>query len=64
MLDLHPELDDEGEPVGPEQICTTLVEPGAAQLLTVELDRPSFAVEEGFAFTVAGTDAELEVVVP
>jgi hypothetical protein len=64
VLDLHPEVDDDGEPVGPEQTCTPLVEPGGSSLLTVVLGRPSFAVEEGYAFTVAGADAELEVVVP
>jgi hypothetical protein len=30
----------------------------------VVMTRPSFAVEEGFAFTVAGSDAGLNVIVP
>lgn len=64
VLDLHPATDDNGLPLGPERVCTALVEEGGTQLLTVEIARPSFAVEEGFAFTVAGSEAELQVVVP
>jgi hypothetical protein len=64
VIELHPAVDDNGVPLGPERLCTALVDPGGSQLLTVEFDRPSFATEDGFAFTVAGTDAELEVVVP
>ena len=64
IIDLHPATDDNGVALGPERLCTALVEEGGTQLLTVLIDRPSFAVEEGFAFTVAGSDAELEVVVP
>jgi hypothetical protein len=41
-----------------------LVEEGGQQLLTVVFERPSYAVEDGYAFTVPGTDASLEVVVP
>ncbi|NNE11031.1 MAG: hypothetical protein HKN41_02175 [Ilumatobacter sp.] len=63
VIELHP--DNGGEPeVGPSRICTALVEEGGAQLLTLEFDRPSIAVENGYAFTVPGSDAELEVVVP
>jgi hypothetical protein len=64
IIDLHPATDDNGVPLGVERLCTALVETGGTQLLTVLIDRPSFAVEDGFAFTVAGSDAELEVVVP
>jgi hypothetical protein len=64
VIDLHPATDDNGVPLGPERLCTALVEEGGVQFLTVELERPSFAVEEGFAFTVAGSDAELQVIVP
>ena len=68
VIELHPETDADGVPLGPERICTSLVEEGGVQLLTVEFDRPSFAVEaeigEGYAFTVAGSDVELGVVVP
>ncbi len=64
VIEMHPALDDQDEPVGPERVCTALVEEGGAQLLTLVFPRPSFAVEDGYAFTVAGADATLEVVVP
>ena len=64
VIELHPEIDDNGVPLGPERLCTALVEEGGMQLLTVVFDRPSFAVEEGYAFVVAGSDAEVGVVVP
>lgn len=64
VIELQPEVDDSGVPSGPERLCTTLVEPGGTQFLTVVIQRPSFAVDEPFAFTVAGSDATLEVVVP
>lgn len=38
------EVDDE-DTVVPHQICTTLIEPGGAQLLTIEADQPSIAFE-------------------
>ncbi len=49
------------------QQCTTLVEPGGAQLITLLLPEPSFSPsndDEAFRFFVPGTDAELEVMVP
>ncbi|WP_040495920.1 hypothetical protein [Ilumatobacter nonamiensis] len=58
------------------QICTTLIEPGGAQLLTFRVDEPTFAFDgqpnpngpddaEGFWFFVPGVDsAVLEVYVP
>jgi hypothetical protein len=64
VIELHPDTDDNGLPLGPERLCTALVEEGGTQLLTVLFDRPSRVVDGGFAFTVPGTDAELEVVVP
>ncbi len=64
VIDLHPATDDNGAPLGPERACTALAEEGGVQLLTVVMTRPSFAVEEGFAFTVAGSDAGLNVIVP
>jgi len=64
VIELHPDVDDNGVPLGPERLCTTLVEEGGTQLLTVVISRPSIVVEEGFAFTVADSDAELEVIVP
>lgn len=63
VIELHPAEGSEG----PERICTALVDEGGVQLLTIEFDRPSFALEAegtGYAFTVPGSDAELEVVVP
>lgn len=64
VIEMYPELDDNGNPVGPERVCTALVEEGGVQLLTLVFDRPSFALDEGYAFVVPGTDAALEVIVP
>jgi hypothetical protein len=64
VIELHPATDDNGVALGPERLCTALVEEGGVQLLTVEFDRPSYAVDEPYAFTVAGSNAQLEVVVP
>ena len=48
--------------------CTTLIEPGAAQLLTLKIDVPSIdpAIVDagGYRFYVPGTDAELGLYVP
>ena len=48
--------------------CTTLIEPGGAQLLTLKIDQPSFDPEiadaGGYRFFVPGTDAELGLYVP
>lgn len=63
VIEMHP-TEEDGELSGPERLCTALVEEGGMQLLTVEFDRPSIAVDEGYAFTVPGTDATLPVVVP
>ena len=66
VLELHPVVED-GVASGDERVCTTLVEAGGRQILTVEFDRPSFALEaEGvmYEFVVPGTDASVEVVVP
>ena len=70
------EHDGETEEVeAPHQICTTLIEPGGAQLLTVKAGEPSFAYDDienpngadgagGFWFFVPGVDsAKLEVIV-
>lgn len=64
VIDLHPAVDDNGLPLGPERVCTALVEEGGTQLLTIVIDRPSIAVAEGYAFYVPGSNAELAVVVP
>ena len=45
-------------------LCTTLVEDGGAQLMTLTIDVPSATVEGGYQFRVPGTDASLEVIVP
>lgn len=63
VIEMHPPEVD-GEPTGPERLCTALVEEGGVQLLTIEFDQPSIAVEEGYEFTVPGSDATLGVVVP
>ncbi|MFZ9015408.1 MAG: hypothetical protein ACO225_01240 [Ilumatobacteraceae bacterium] len=63
VIELQPQLDD-GVPLGPERVCTALVEPGGSQFLTAIFTRPTFAVDEPFAFRIAGSDAALEVVVP
>jgi len=64
VIDLAP--DYEGSP---PRICTTLVDPGGVQLITVNFAVPSFAPEitdiGGYRFYVPGvSSAELEVVVP
>lgn len=67
VIELYPEEGPDGEPLGPERICTTLVEPDGVQLLTVEFDRPTFALEAegaGYAFVVPGVEASVEVIVP
>ncbi len=64
VIDMHPRLDEDGNPTGPERICTALVKEGGVQFLTLKFDLPSFAVEDGYAFTVPGTDVTLDVVVP
>jgi hypothetical protein len=49
------------------QQCTTLLESGGAQLMTLLIDEPSISPsndDEAFRFFVPGTDAELEVMVP
>jgi len=63
-IEMHPRLDDNGQPIGPERICTALGEPGSTQFLTLRFALPSSAVEGGYEFTVPGTDATLPVVVP
>lgn len=64
VIELQPVVDDNGVPAGPERVCTAIVEAGGSQFLTVVFQRPSFAVDEPFAFTVVGTDARVEVLVP
>lgn len=63
-IEMHPRVDENGQPLGPERMCTPLGEPDSTQFLTLYFQLPSYAVEGGYAFTVPGTDASLEVVVP
>ena len=63
----HGEAESHGEKSDRHLTCTTLVEDGGAQLITVKFNEPSFAYAddaEAFRFYVPGTDAELDVVVP
>lgn len=64
LIELHPSIDASGSPTGPERLCSALVEEGGVQFLTVLFTQPSFALDEPYAFTVVGTDASVEVVVP
>ncbi len=64
VVELHPAVGDDGLPVGPERVCTALVEEGGVQLVTLYFDRPSFALDEPYTASVPGSDAVLEVVVP
>lgn len=72
-LDLGTEENDDGE-LQPHLICTTLIEEGAAQLITVTVGAPSISAtepnangpadEDGFWFFVPGVDtAKLELIV-
>lgn len=78
-LDLGTEENEDGE-VQPHQICTTLIEEGAAQLITLTIGAPSISAagpnangptdgaddqRDGFWFFVPGVDtAKLELIVP
>ncbi len=57
--------EDGDEVEAPAQACTTLVEPGGEQLITLNIAQPSFAFPDGFRFFVPGVEtAELGLVVP
>ncbi|MGK0273658.1 MAG: hypothetical protein ACI9N0_000026 [Ilumatobacter sp.] len=63
----HGADEEHGEKSDRHLTCTSLVEDGGAQLITVKFDEPSFAYAddpEAFRFYVPGTDAEIDVVVP
>jgi RAB protein geranylgeranyltransferase component A len=64
VIEMHPRADENGKLLGPERICTALVEDGGSQFLTLVFAQSSRTLDEGYAFTVPGSDAELEVVVP
>ncbi len=53
------------EDVGPLLKCTTLVEPGGSQNITLTIGAPSFAAPDGYFFFVPGVEsARLELIVP
>ena len=57
--------EDGDEVEEPAQECTTLVEPGGEQLITLNIAQPSFAFPDGFRFFVPGVEtAVLGLVVP
>ena len=57
--------EDGDEVEEPDQACTTLVEPGGEQLITLNIAEPSFAFPDGFRFFVPGVEtAVLGLVVP
>ena len=64
VIEMHPRADANGKLLGPERICTALVEDGGSQFLTLVFAQSSRTLDEGYAFTVPGSDAELEVVIP
>ncbi len=56
---------DAAEDVAPMLQCTTLVEPGGSQNLTLTIGAPSFAAADGYFFFVPGVEsARLELIVP
>jgi hypothetical protein len=60
-------IDTAGATAAPDKrvVCTALVEEGGVQMLTVRFEKPGFATEAGYQFSVPGVDeAVLEVVVP
>jgi hypothetical protein len=56
---------DAAEDEGPLLKCTTLVEPGGRQNITLTIGAPSFAAPDGYFFFVPGVEsARLELIVP
>jgi len=56
---------DAAEDEGPMLKCTTLVEPGGRQNITLTIGAPSFAAPDGYFFFVPGVEsARLELIVP
>ncbi len=56
---------DAAEDEGPLLKCTTLVEPGGRQNITLTIGAPSFAAPDGYFFFVPGVDsARIELIVP
>lgn len=60
--------DPDAQVPGPLRYCSALVEEGGTQWLTIELGQNTRAIQAagnpGYAFTVPGSDAALQVVVP
>lgn len=57
--------DDTGVDVVPNQACTTLVDEGGMQLITLNIAQPSYVFPDGYRFFVPGVEtAELALVVP
>ncbi len=53
------------EDEGPLLKCTTLVEPGGSQNITLKIGAPSFAATDGYFFFVPGVEsARLDLIVP
>ena len=56
---------DAAEDEGPLLKCTTLVEPGGRQNITLTIGAPSFAAPDGYFFFVPGVEsARLDLIVP
>ena len=56
---------DAAEDTGPLLRCTTLVEPGGSQNITLTIGAPSFAAPDGYFFFVPGVEsARLDLIVP
>jgi hypothetical protein len=63
-VDLGTMTNEEGEEV-PHLVCTTLVEPGGSQNLTLTISVPSIVAPDGYFFFVPGVDsARLDLIVP
>jgi hypothetical protein len=57
--------DDTGVEMVPNQACTTLVDEGGMQLITLNIAQPSYVFPDGYRFFVPGVEtAELALVVP
>jgi len=64
-VDLTVPPTDAAEDEGPLLKCTTLVEPGGRQNITLTIGAPSFAAPDGYFFFVPGVEsARLELIVP
>ena len=63
-VDLGTQPGEDGEEV-PHLVCTTLVEPGGSQNITLVVGAPSIVAPDGYFFFVPGVEsARLELIVP